>query len=324
LWLSDPNATPQDRSFSLANLLAYLQTKPFVTVVSLAGGNVFTAFTKDTRVIETAAGTVDITAGASAAGIRVEIVNKYAAGITLNVSTGAASLTMGVGAIALEWDGTQWQKIGGMTFTQVFSSGTGATWKAPWGGSYKVTGVGGGGGGGATSESTNYQSGGGGGGGGGGAAIKTYYEAAAATFTYTVGGGGATGVAGGNTTVTDGTLLVTGAGGGAGGSGAAGQVGGSGGAGTNGDLNVKGNGGVAPFNFVGTISVNGLGMGGAGGGSLLGGGAPGGTTAGAGGTTGAAGGNYGGGGAGGSANDVTGAQSANGGAGGGGVVVIEF
>ena len=131
LWVSDPAATPQDRSV-LVGMVGFF-------VDSLSGSKTYAAISKNLRIIESAAGTIDITAGATVAGIRVDIVNKYAAGITLAVTTGAATVTMLLGSLSLEWDGTQWHKIGGMALSLILTTGTAATWITPWAGVYKTT-----------------------------------------------------------------------------------------------------------------------------------------------------------------------------------------
>ena len=331
LWVYDVNATPGDRSLTLPNLKTWLDSRLNTWILdSISGGKTYSSFARDTRIVESASGTIDITAGATVAGIRVDIVNKYAAGITLAVTTGAANVTMLLGSLSFEWDGTQWHKIGGMALVVVFTSGTGATWKAPWAGSYSITGVGGGAGGGGYTTLAGGATGAGGGGAGGGV-VKNYFCVAGTTFTYTIGGSGTPGSGasstaggnGGNTTVTDGTTLITGAGGNGGGTcstDASSPVGGLGGSSSGGDVNLSGGDGGSGKRDT-TSQVNSA-NGGNGGNSIFGGGGRGGYGGlGATGLAGQVGKSYGSGGGG---QASWGANVLDGGAGVGGVVIINF
>lgn len=284
--------------------------------ISASGTTVASAFKGDTWTQFNNSGgasTYDISAGASRSGVRLTIEETNANGVTIKTGTGMTA-ALGIGAVHLLWDGTQWCKVGGANIVQVFTSGSGATWKTPWAGSYKVTVTGGGGAGGGF----NGLSGGGAGGGGGGTAIGILYELAGATLTYTVGalvaGGNGSGTTGNNSTLTDGTSTLTGNGGIGGGGASAINVGSAGGGASGGSIQSKGDGSGAGF-YIASIQISGNG-----GGSIWGGGAPGvvGTS---GAVAGVAGGAYGGGGSGAT---NTGASSATGGGGAAGVVVIEF
>jgi hypothetical protein len=294
--------------------------------ISASGTTVASAFKGDTWTKFNNSGgasTYDISAGASRSGVRLTIEETNANGVTIKTGTGMTAF-LGVGAIHLLWDGTQWVKIGGSTILAIFTSGSGATWITPWAGTFKVTVIGGGGGSGGCTFVTAPVSAGGGG--GGGCAIKMYSEQSNSTFTYTIGTGGTagngsptSGGAGNNTTVTDGTLIITGSGGGGGINGSGTRAGGSGGTGTNGDLNIQGGGGGS-----GSIYNTGTGSnsisGGVGGSSFFGGGASAVSTSGA--TNGNAGGQYGGGASGSTMSGGSG--SSVGAVGASGVVVIEF
>lgn len=141
--------------------------------------------------------------------------------------------------------------------TQVFTSGTAATYTAPantqW---VKVTVVGGGGAGGA------FVSAKGSGGGGGGVAIKSLAMTAGQTLIYTVGGAGAL------STVVSGTLTITsiiankGVDGAAYTYGAGVAPGGSGGTATGGDLNITGGAGGSTYGSSTSITTQISGVGG--------------------------------------------------------------
>jgi collagen type VII alpha len=277
-------------------------------VDSLSGSKTYAAISKNLRIIESATGTINITAGATVAGIRVDIVNKYAAGITLAVTTGAANVTMLLGSLSLEWDGTQWHKIGGMALSLILTTGTAATWITPWAGVYKTTVQGPGAAGAPTGTSTPCAAGGGG---GGGCAIAWLDEASGITFTYTVPA-----VVTSNVTLTDGTRTLTGVKGSSGETQTGGLAnGGGGGVPTGGDINIAGQ-----YGGVGIVPILTQGISGSGGGSFLGTGARQFRTAAN--SNGVAGNIYGGGGSG--AVGLSGAVGFSGGAGALGVIIIEF
>jgi hypothetical protein len=276
-------------------------------VDALSGSKTYAAISKNLRIIESATGTINITAGATVAGIRVDIVNKYAAGITLAVTTGAANVTMLLGSLSLEWDGTQWHKIGGMALSLILTTGTAATWITPWAGVYKTTVQGPGADGAVCNGSTASV---GGGGGGGGCAISWLNEAAGVTFTYTVPV-----ATGSNVTFTDGTKTLTGVKGLDGESQQVVASGGSGGLGTGGDINLGGTAGADG------IVLSTQAMSGAGGASPFGGGGRAVRTLDTS-STGVAGQKYGGGGSG--AARFNAGVGQNGGAGALGVIIIEF
>lgn len=187
--------------------------------------------------------------------------------------------------------------------TWVLTSGTAATFEAPWSGAYKVWATGGGGdggGAGATGQS-------GGGGGGGGTAIKTYKLSGGQSCTYTIGAGGA------SSTFTDGIDGIAGTPGADGQSDSQMTRGGAGGGSIGGDdYNIQGQGGAAGFNN----GADAFGVGGAGGGSHFGGGARGVMA----GDNGVAANGKGGGGSGGCYSG----SAKSGGAGAAGVIVIEY
>lgn len=146
-----------------------------------------------------------------------------------------ASVSYGTSGQALLSGGASaapsWGSVTPIPSTEVFTTGTSATWTIPTGiTKVRITVVGGGGAGAAGSASS-----GGGGGGGGGTAIKTLTGLTPGnTLTYTVGTAGNTSqVASGTQTIT--TISAT--------AGAAGT--GAGGIGSNGDLNIGGSGGMA-------------------------------------------------------------------------------
>jgi hypothetical protein len=264
------------------------------------------AFNKSLTVIDcnmAAPLAADISAGATAVGQRVIIINRNTGTVTLTVTAGAATVSLPTGAsVVLAWDGAAWHKIGGSVARWVLTNGVAQPWVSPWHAATKVSATGGGGaggGGGATHQA-------GGGGGGGGTAIKTYALTAGLSCTYTVGGAGV------SSTFTDGTTQITGSAGAAGVANAQSASGGAGGAASNGDLNIPGQGGGAGFND----GSDTYGIGGAGGSSHFGSGTRGVSL---GNVAGVAGGLYGGGGGGVCYKDA----AVAGGAGAAGVVIIE-
>jgi hypothetical protein len=204
--------------------------------------------------------------------------------------------------------GVQWAAATGVLAqnTQVFTSGTAATYTAPantqW---VKVTVVGGGGAGGALVSTK------GSGGGGGGVAIKSLAMTAGQTLIYTVGGAGV------SSTVVSGTLTITSIVGGLGAGGvnytygASTGVGGGGGTATGGDLNITGGAGGSAYGSSTSITTQISGAGGNCPGFGSGGGAVGGAI-----TAGLNGSGYGGGG-GGSIGSATAGSGAS------GVVIFE-
>lgn len=295
---------------------------PFITTIT--DNTVFSAFARNTVVLinKATAISVDITAG-NDSGKYVQLENIGVGTATLTITTGAATVDLEKGgSLILLWNGSEWCYIAGTKFKVIFTSGTGATWLAPFSGTFKVTVIGGGGGSGSTTgATTDYRISGAGG--GGGTSIKWYELVAGISCTYTVGGGGAGGVpsgngsAGGTSSFTDGTTAIS-ATGGAGGEFTSlnnNGAGGAGGIGSNGDLNIAGNPGGG-----GTIATifNNYSLTGHGGSSIIGGGGDRPDTSG----NGTSGRPYGGGAGGAAALDN--ATSRNGGAGADGVIIIEF
>jgi hypothetical protein len=286
-------------------------------------GNALVQFTN-------AAGSSNYLIGSGAARPGIELIVEALSGSGVMIVNGSGSAFLGSGAVRLLWDGSQWCKIGGNAFTQIFASGAGATWVTPWRGTFKCTVVGGGGGGGGAKNPNTSSTAGGGGGGGGGAAVKLYAEPAGITLTYSVGSAGTAGTSaptsggnGGNSTLTDGVTLITGSGGIGGGAGNISVVnpsGGAGGTGTNGDLNIQGGGGGGGSTVT---AINSISQSGSGGSSLLGGGGAGLCVYNAN-AAGSAGGLYGGGGGGGDVENASAGNTAAGGIGATGVVMVEF
>jgi hypothetical protein len=221
--------------------------RPSVVNVSSGGTTIVAQVTVDTMIVVNngTTATVDISAGALFVGCRLYISEKNATGVTIQTGAGMTAL-LPKGTLALAWDGSAWEKVGGASFTVVFTSGTGATFNAPWSGYFKGTVVGGGAGGAAYNTGDGWK--GHNGGSAGGVSVKTYYLTAGATLTYTVGPKGTGGSAGANpgnngtaSTLGDGTTTITGNGG-VGGARITGsdQLPSLGGTATNGDLNIPG------------------------------------------------------------------------------------
>jgi len=286
-----------------------ISTSGSVTTAAQFSGNTLVQFAN-------LSGSSNYVIGNGAARPGVELIVEALTGSGVMIVNGSGSAFLGSGAVRLLWDGSQWCKIGGNAFLQVFTSGSAITWVTPWGGSYDCRVVGGGGGGGSASATAGSETTGGSGGGGGGEAESVLLEKAGAALVCTVGGGGSVAGAGNQSVLSDGTSTLTGGGGGAGNSstnlvqGAAA----AGGTATGGQLNKNGGpGGTGQYN------AGGIGAFGA-----IGGNSPsfgGGGVSGAINTTGGNGSHYGGGGAGGSSNS---ASVVNGGTGAAGVIVIEF
>jgi hypothetical protein len=233
---------------------------------------------------------------------------------TLSSGTLTGTLTAGGGVgtsgqfLQSTATGVQWAAATGVLAkqTDVFTSGTAATYTAPantqW---VKVTVVGGGGAGGALVSTK------GSGGGGGGVAIKSLAMTAGQTLIYTVGGAGV------SSTVVSGTLTITSIVGGLGAGGfnytygASTGSGGGGGTATGGDLNITGGAGGSAYGSSTSITTQISGAGGNCPGFGSGGGAVGGAI-----TAGLNGSGYGGGG-GGSIGSATAGSGAS------GVVIFE-
>ncbi|MBN1798353.1 MAG: tail fiber protein [Spirochaetales bacterium] len=185
------------------------------TVVT--GEKIFSQFITETviRVENTSPMSVDISAGAVQAGIRISIIETTAQTVTIYTdSEHEQSCVLPKGMIVLEWDGDQWCLISETVRILVTITEDGE-WTTPFGAVYKLSPVGGGGGGGSASatQATAY----GGGGAGGSCQQLSIYEPAGTTLTVTIGGGGNDDHNGGNTTLTDGTITLTAMGGGKGG-----------------------------------------------------------------------------------------------------------
>jgi hypothetical protein len=273
---------------------------------SVTADTAFDQFTSDADVVvnNPSAAFIDISAGAVCRGICISITEQSSQGVTIYQGAGhTQSCTLQKGTVTLLWDGTKWVCVSarGAGLKWVLTSGSSATWTAPFSGDYVVTVVGGGGAGGSASTGS-----GGGGGGGGGAAIKRYALVGSTGYTYTVGGAAATSSFAGP------GATITGGGGAAGGSTSGGGAGGAGGTASNGDTNHKGGGGGAGGAYM-PGDPGWPGLSGAGGHSMFGGGGRG--LAGGESGAGVAGGSYGGGGGGG---------GSSGGAGAAGVIIIEW
>lgn len=310
------------------------------TVISTSGAVITAAqFVGDALVQFTNASgssSYNIGSGAARIGVQITLEALSGSGVTVINAGGSAFLSV-PSLLRLVWDGSAWAKVGGGSFIQSFLTGTAATWKCPWTGTFKATVVGGGGGGGGARAFASNTSVGAGGGGGGGTAIKALAEVAGATLTYTIGAAGTAGAStptdggdGGDSTLSDGAVTLTG------GKGHGGvrednnsptmtPAGGSGGTASGGDLGITGQGGGAGTSTNGITAAGG--EGGMGGSSFLGGGGHGtscGPSASTNGSAGIAGGSYGGGGSGASAETTSADTKAAGGAGAAGVIVIEF
>ena len=239
------------------NAGAYASKTPMIPQQSVAsvndfitGDTTYSMLVQSTNIFinKATAIAVSIAAGAAYAGLRVTLHNVNVGVATLTVTTGAATVALSIGgSVDLEWNGTAWQYLGGTKVRWNFTSGTGATWKAPWSGAFDAEAIGGGGAGGDADDVAACT--GGGGGGGGGTAIKQYFLLAGTSCTYTVGAGGtapsggAVANAGANSTFTDGTTQITGGGGYGGQHSVYNAGGGAGGTATNGSINCGGGAG---------------------------------------------------------------------------------
>lgn len=125
LWVSDPNASPQDRSLSLGNLLTYLNgkgmaliaqllTKPTRTIVITSGALGSIAPTGDTEYIFTAASSATLPVSPAFTGQRLTFKSKLTA--TSTITAGAGQTIGATGStsfllyrqedyVTLEWDG---------------------------------------------------------------------------------------------------------------------------------------------------------------------------------------------------------------------------
>lgn len=195
-------------------------------VVNITTGQTFGAFVGDTDIFinNTTGASIDISAGAIQAGIRIS-VEEQSSTQNITIYTDAAhtqSAVLSKGMIHLEWDGTQWRLIG--ETVRVSSTYTSSSsFKTPFAAVYQmdIESGGGGGGGAYNPASTGGANGGAGQRGGFIRAFKNY--PAGVALTITVGGGGAgapngtsDGSAGGTSSVNDGsnTYSVTGGAGG--------------------------------------------------------------------------------------------------------------
>ena len=159
-----------------------ISTSGTVTVASQFAGNTLVQFAN-------LSGSSNYVIDSGAARPGVELIVEAMAGSGVMIVNGSGSAFLGSGAVRLLWDGSQWCKLGGNAFLQVFTSGSAQTWITPWKGSYRSTVIGGGGGGGGGSAIASYGAGGGGGG-AGGYVESVVCEAAKAILTYTIGAGG--------------------------------------------------------------------------------------------------------------------------------------
>ena len=183
--------------------------------------------------------------GSGAARPGIELIVEALAGSGVMLVNGSGSAFLGSGAVRLLWDGSQWCKIGGNAFLQVFTSGSGVSWFAPWKGSYKATVVGGGGGGGGIVAGLVGSAGSGV---SGGTVVGYLAESALAVLTLTVGAAGlgyvsgtGAGSSGTNSILSDGTNTLTAGGGTGGAQGASGAVNAvAGGTATGGSINISG------------------------------------------------------------------------------------
>jgi hypothetical protein len=131
-WVYDPNASPQDRSFSLANLRAYLQRK----IVSTSGALGVIAPTVDTTYIFTAASTTTLPAS-PISGQQLTFKAKTTATSTISANSGqtigtTTSTSFVLYAqedyVTLEWDGTSIWYVVATNGPVQSSSQTGATY----------------------------------------------------------------------------------------------------------------------------------------------------------------------------------------------------
>jgi hypothetical protein len=92
--------------------------------ITATGTTTAAAFTGDTWVKYNNAGaaTYDISAGASRAGVMLFIEETNANGVTIQTGSGTAFL--GIGAVTLLWDGTQWVQTGGNAVIQILTTGS--------------------------------------------------------------------------------------------------------------------------------------------------------------------------------------------------------
>jgi hypothetical protein len=115
-WIYDPNASPQDRSLSLANLLTYLISKGIQRKVVSTSGTIGTLTNvSDTDFILTAASTATLPASPDHAGLRFTFKAKTAATSTISANSGQTIGTTSSTSfvlyaqedyVTLEWDGT--------------------------------------------------------------------------------------------------------------------------------------------------------------------------------------------------------------------------
>jgi hypothetical protein len=187
-------------------------------VDSITATRTYPAFKASSTVILNSAGAVvvDISTGAARAGTMLTLIELHATG-TMTITTGAGmTASLGRGSVRLVWDGATWCKVGGAAFREVFTSGTAATWKAPFTGTYDVLAVGGGGGGGGAKSTSASYSAAAGAAAAGSTARKFWKLQAGNVLTYTIGAGGAGGATtptsggtGGDTTVANGGNTLT-------------------------------------------------------------------------------------------------------------------
>ena len=196
------------------------------SVVSITATTNFAQFAVPTTIIVNngSAATAQISNGAAYAGLQITITELNATGVTIQTDAGGLQTAfLPKGSIRLMWDGTQWEKVGGVNCFFSVTNGSNSTWKTPWAGMYKFALCGGGGAGGGIVNSYA----GGGGGGCFGYTDPVYY-AAGVTLTYFSGlgatGGNGIGPTGGSASITDGTSTWSVAGGLGGASGPAGAA----------------------------------------------------------------------------------------------------
>ena len=197
-------------TFNVPNI-CQLELRP---VVNLSAGQTFGAFVGDTDIFinNSSSASIDISAGATQAGIRISITEQNIQGVT--IYTDAAHTQSGVlskGMILLEWDGVQWCLIGENTKI-VMSYTSNTNFKTPFAALYTFEGIGGGGGGAGDAQGVNAT------GGGASGVVGTYtkYEPSGVVITITIGAGGAggpqtggNGGAGGNTVISDTVFTLT-------------------------------------------------------------------------------------------------------------------
>jgi hypothetical protein len=171
------------------------------------------ALSKNTLIIiNNLTGNLDVTAGASAAGVILRVVVKglatNSAGVTFKATTSTTDATFRNGVYTFIWDGTSWNAVGRMNVSFIFTSTGAATFIAPWTGPYDWDVISAGGSGGGSQSTATDSIALASGGVGGGRAIFRINLIAGTTVYYNIGAGGTAPSAGANNGNAGGATIV--------------------------------------------------------------------------------------------------------------------